>query len=203
MLIQGVKLGRGRQRPEAYTRNDQKAKVGNAVAETCAVAEVNVSPKRRHARASLLGDTLSPVTAHSHTQGIARVHVSSGSLRGLLGTHARRRYAGQYSMGVAPSGTALVRALTCKPSGSHAVYNGTSGRILKRGGTDSPPTRRTLKVRSRKVRSVENMRRPSSGSGKCGLYSCCRRSRASRRLFADAVGGLARGIMKKGYEANV
>jgi hypothetical protein len=74
----------------------------------------------------------------------------------------------RYVIRVAPSGTALVKALTCKPSGSHAVYNGTSGRILKRGGTDSPPTRRTLKVRSRKVRSVENMRRPSSGIGKTG-----------------------------------
>ncbi len=87
--------------------------------------------------------------------------------------------------------------------GQHTALNKTLATNIKRGGTDSPPTRRALKARSRKVRSVENMRRPSSGSGKCGLYSCCRRSRASRRLFADAVGGLARGIMKKGYEANV
>ncbi len=41
-----------------------------------AVIEVNVLLRRRLARASLLGNTLSPTTAqplrHSHTQGIAR-----------------------------------------------------------------------------------------------------------------------------------
>jgi hypothetical protein len=36
-----------------------------------AVMEVNVLPRKRLARASLLGNTLPPTTAHSHTQGIA------------------------------------------------------------------------------------------------------------------------------------